>query len=77
MSTADWFQPGTAVRVIGGKYNGFEGHILWCGGSTCSITVTFEGKQHQLSPIGLNEVSPLSEWRKGKTDTELTIRGAS
>jgi hypothetical protein len=65
---------GMPVRVIAGKYNGFEGTVAKLCDSFCSIIIIFENRQHELV-LEAAALVPLEEWTAGKGETELKLRG--
>ena len=67
---------GNTVRVIGGKYNGYEGTLLKSCDTVGSIEVTFEGQRHELV-VDLGHLVSLTAWRATKSATEITLRGGT
>lgn len=67
---------GVAVRFVGGKYNGYQGHIAKLCDSVCRVTINFEGRPCEIVEE-LRFVEPLAKWRADKTATELNLRGGS
>lgn len=62
MSLSPEHLPPLAVRVTGGKFNGYEGTLLKRGDFLGSIQITFEGKPHEVI-TDLIHLTPLSEWQ--------------
>ncbi len=67
------FKWGQSVRLIGGKYNGFQGTVRWCGDAFASLEIVFENKKHEIVE-DLRFLQDLAEWKAGKSDTELALK---
>ena len=65
---------GLPVRVISGKYNGYEGSITKLCDSFSSIVIFFENRPYELV-LETAALIPLAEWTAGKGETELKLRG--
>lgn len=66
---------GTAVRFIGGRFNGYQGTLSKVCEAVGSVIIVFEGRGHEVVEE-LRHLQPLAEWRASLSPTELTIRGA-
>lgn len=65
---------GLAVRFVGGKFNGFQGHIAKLCETVCSVSINFENRQCEIVEE-MRFVVPLAKWKADKSETELNLRG--
>lgn len=63
-----------AVRVVGGKFNGYEGQIAKLCEKFASVRIEHETQIHELV-IETRFLVPLHHWKNQKTAAELILRG--
>ena len=72
------FRWGQAVRFTGGKYNGLQGTVRWCGATTASVLADYtegNGKQTTFEVVEDQAfLCDLQEWRQGKSEVELNLK---
>lgn len=66
---------GLPVRFVSGKLNGFEGIIKWACDNWCAVFINYDNKPMEVVEH-YSVLMPLSEWKKSKSETELTLKGS-
>lgn len=66
---------GLPVRFVSGKLNGFEGIIKWACDNYCAVLINYDNQPMEVIESYLALI-PISEWKKNKSETELTLKGA-
>lgn len=74
MSETSELSVGLAVRITGGKFNGFDAQIAKLCENHCSVLIEFEKQIHEVI-TETKWLTPLHLWAAKKTAVELQLRG--
>ncbi len=67
------FRWGQEIRFIGGRYNGFNAEVRWCGTTVASCIIRIDGNPTEVVE-SLEFMQDMTEWKNSKTTTELALK---